>query len=102
MPVPAHLLSPAPAGRALMPRLHAVYLAFVLTGASAQAQPPAAGGNKAPADRADEEVRRLLLRLAPTPLPHGQRISALAFSADGRTVTTVSDAEARVFLWDAA
>jgi dipeptidyl aminopeptidase/acylaminoacyl peptidase len=86
-----------------MPRLHAVCLAFVLTGFSAHAQPPApAGGGKAPADRGDEEVRRLLLRLAPTPLPHGQRISALAFSADGRTVTTVSDAEAGVFLWDSA
>jgi hypothetical protein len=85
-----------------MPRLPAVYLAFALTGTAAHAQAPPAAGAKDPAGRADEAVRRLLLRLAPTPLPHPQPVSALAFSPDGRTVTTVSDGVARVFVWDAA
>jgi hypothetical protein len=86
-----------------MPRLRAVCLAFALTGTAAHAQmPPAAEAGKAPAGPADEEVRRLLLRLAPTPLPHARRISALAFTPDGKTVTTVCDDEARVYVWDAA
>jgi hypothetical protein len=40
--------------------------------------------------------------MAPVPLQHSRPISALAFSADGKTITTVSDAEARIVHWDAA
>src|SRR5262249_16925585 len=50
----------------------------------------------------EEEVFRLLLKLAPVPLQHQQPVSSLTFSADGKTVTTVSNAEGRLVHWDAA
>jgi hypothetical protein len=70
-----------------------------LAGATALAgQPSPSIPPRAPTP--DAEVDRLLMRLAPVPLRHSQPITTLTFAADGRTVTTVSDAEAAVFLWD--
>jgi hypothetical protein len=63
---------------------------------------PAKMAPKPPRVLTEEEVFRLLMQIAPVPLPHHQPISSLTFSPDGRIVTTVSDAEASVFLWEAA
>jgi outer membrane protein assembly factor BamB len=73
-------------------RLRALGLAVALAVPPAFAQPPAA---------APKDDMRWLLRVAPTPLPHPRSISSVTFSADGKTVTTVSDYEAKVYLWDA-
>jgi WD40 repeat protein len=86
-----------------MIRLPICCLAIVVMASMVQAQAPAAGGKApTPADRADDEVRRLLLRLAPTPLPHPGSIASVTFSPDGKTVTTVCNAAATVYQWDSA
>src|SRR2546429_163912 len=77
-----------------MSRLHAVPLAVALLCAPVRAQAPAAP--------VDDDVRRLLLRLAPVPLPHARPITSVTFGPDGRTVTTVSNAEGKVCVWDSA
>src|SRR5262249_26804023 len=53
-----------------------------------------------PAPGPDDDMR-WLLRVAPTPLPHARSVNAVALSADGKTVTTVSNYQARVYRWDA-
>ncbi len=84
-----------------MPRFLAVGLAALFLCPPAGAQAPAAKGAAGLAGASDE-TRRLLLRLAgPVPLRHTRSISSLVIAPDGRTVTTVSNAEARVFVWDA-
>ncbi|HYT94020.1 MAG TPA: WD40 repeat domain-containing protein [Gemmataceae bacterium] len=85
-----------------MSRLHAVYLAVAVTAVPIYAQTPADKGDKQTPAATDDAIRRLLLRLAPVPLYHGQRISTLTFSPDGKTVTTVSNAEAKVSVFDSA
>jgi WD40 repeat protein len=59
---------------------------------SALGQPPA---------HSDDDVLRLLLRLAPVPLRQERPIDSLVFSGDGKTVTTVSNLDAEVFTWNA-
>src|SRR4051794_36032839 len=78
-------------GGPCMFRLCAFGLAVTLAAPAAAAQPPAGGA---------VDDHRWLLRVAPTPLPHGRSLSSVTFSRDGRTVTTVSDYDATVFLWD--
>jgi WD40 repeat protein len=68
----------------------------------AQAPAPKKESTKPVSVQTEEEVFRLLLRLAPVPLPHGRPISSLTFSPDGRKIITVSNVEGRVFHWDAA
>jgi hypothetical protein len=93
-----------------MRRLRTFSLVALLGGAApliagagpARAQAPAGPKAKVAAARADDEVLRRLLGLGPVPLPQGWPIDAIAFSADGKAVTTVSNVQARVLVWDAA
>jgi hypothetical protein len=78
-------------------RLHAVFLAVALAGQTAYAQAPAAGKGDI-----DDDIRRLLRKLAPVPLPHGESVSSVIFSRDGRSVVTVSNSAAKVHVWDSA
>ena len=86
-----------------MCRWHAVCLAVVLASTTIRAQaPPSAASDKARADRAEARLRRLIMELAPVPLPHWEKVTSIAFSADGKTVTTVSKTDPTIFEWDSA
>src|SRR5947207_974099 len=83
-----------------MSHLHAFCVVIAFVGTSLFAQ--AAGDESKPSGGANDDIARLLLQLAPVPLPHPYPIDSITFSRDGKTVTTVSNAEARVFVWEAA
>src|SRR5262245_48468477 len=83
-------------GGAVMSRFHVGCLTILLTASPALAQPD----KKSKLD--DAQVRKLLMSLAPVPLPHNKPIDAITFTPDGNTVVSVSNRAGKVFRWEAS